>query len=200
MVIINAVNHLTKSLVRYDEVHVEHWDPIIVNLLIRKLDKETYSRWSHERPQREVAKLEPLMDFLENRAESMDGGVTTAQPIPRTNQQSNRQADTRQAQPNEQGAVCGAERNRVREVKCGICGAEHQLFNCSTFRKLPLEERWKRVRQIRVCENCLRPKCIADKCKLGPCRDCGSKHNGLLCGKKNAPTVATTTASGGGQN
>lgn len=49
LVIINAVNHLSKSLVRYDEVYVEHWDPIIVHLILRKLDKETHSRWSEPR-------------------------------------------------------------------------------------------------------------------------------------------------------
>lgn len=82
MVIINATNHLTKSLVRYDEVKVQHWDPIIVNILMRKLDKETQAKWSHERPEREVARLQPLMQFLENRAESMEGGVTVASAQP----------------------------------------------------------------------------------------------------------------------
>lgn len=198
MVIINAVNHLTKSLVRY-EVHVEHWDPIIVNLLLRKLDKETQARWSHERPQRKIAELKPLMDFLENRAESMEGGVTVPSTVARPGQSSNRQNEQRLNQPNEQGAVGGTDqRNRAREVKCSMCGAEHQLFNCQTFRKLPLDERWKRVRQFRVCENCLRPKCTADRCKLGPCKVCGHKHNGLLCGKANAPTVAATTGSSAG--
>lgn len=41
MIIINAINHLTKSLIRYEEVKVEGWDPILVNLLMRKLDTET---------------------------------------------------------------------------------------------------------------------------------------------------------------
>lgn len=200
MVIINAVNHLTKSLIRYEEVMVQHWDPIIVNLLLRKLDNETKSRWNHERPQRQVAKLQPLMQFLENRAESMEGGVTTASSKPRPMQPSNRQNEPPQAQ-GEQGAVGGSDRRQYkREVKCCMCGAEHQLFSCPTFRKLPLDERWKRVREFHVCENCLRPKCEPQRCKLGPCKVCNHKHNGLLCGKANGPTVATTIASDGNQH
>lgn len=76
MIIINAVNQMTKSLVRYEEMKVESWNPIVVNLLMRKLDTETVTRWKHERPQREVPKLANILQFLENSAESMDGDCT----------------------------------------------------------------------------------------------------------------------------
>lgn len=198
MVIINATNHLTKSLVRYDEVKVQHWDPIIVNILMRKLDRETQAKWSHERPQREVARLQPLMQFLENRAESMEGGVTVVSAQPTSRPAEPRQQEQRHVQQGDdsRGAVGGEPyRGRPRVVKCLLCGGEHQLFNCNTFRKLPFDQRWKRVRQYKVCENCLKSKCAADRCKLGPCKTCNHKHNGLLCGKLNAPTVANATAA-----
>lgn len=51
MVVVNEVNNLTGSLARYDEVGVQHWDAILVNLVLRKIDENAI--------------------FLENRAQSM---------------------------------------------------------------------------------------------------------------------------------
>lgn len=137
MVIIKAVNHLTKSLIGYEEAKVQHWDPIVVNLLLRKLDNETKSRWNHERPQRQIAKLQPLIQFLENRAESMEAGVTAASVISRPTQVSSRQNKQRTTQPSEQGAFGGLDqRNRKREVKCCIvelnisCSVVQRSENC----------------------------------------------------------------------
>lgn len=136
------------------------------------------------------------MEFLTNRAESMDEGtattaatITTASPQAATTQ---RQQDSRA--PHQSHGASGDSRNAFkRVVKCSLCGSEHQLFSCNTFKRLPLEQMWKRVRHAKVCENCLKPKCTPDKCKLGPCRYCGAKHNGLLCSKKEQPTMVNTS-------
>lgn len=57
MIVVNEINNLIGSLSRYDEVGVQHWDPILANLLLRKIDEETLGRWKHERPPRDVAAL-----------------------------------------------------------------------------------------------------------------------------------------------
>lgn len=91
----------------------------------------------------------------------------------------------------------GARRGRSHvkaPIRCSLCGGEHQLFSCQTFRKLPVEQRIQRARSYRVCEKCLKPKCSADRCNLGPCKHCQGNHNGLLCTVSAAPTVAQATA------
>lgn len=202
MVVINAINHLTKALVRYEEVKVDGWDPILVNLTLRKIDTETLSRWQHERPQRDIAKLTPLMAFLTNRAESMTGGVTSAG----STAASTSTASTAAHQSNHNLASGGRgnqfapRSNQVRggqsvTVKCLLCGGPHQLFSCKIFRKLPEDDMWTRVGQYKVCENCLRKGCSPERCKLGPCKHCGAKHNGLLCYNKNKPTVANAAVA-----
>lgn len=68
---INRTNNLIQSLPKHG-VDVHHWGPILVPLLIRKLDGESIRLWSLERNQREVARIEPLLDFIRKRADGMD--------------------------------------------------------------------------------------------------------------------------------
>lgn len=82
MNVVNAVHNMTKTLVRFPEAGVQHWDAIIVPVLLRKLDDKTVELWSQERPQREVSKLPPIMKFLENRAESLNNNAAAAQAQP----------------------------------------------------------------------------------------------------------------------
>lgn len=195
MIIINTINHLTKSLLRYEETKVQHWDPIIMSIALRKLDGETLGLWKRERPQRDIPKLAPFMQFLDNRAESMEGGVTTTQSTQNQQSQNQPQPPSGAGQTPASGGGNQLRSQIRRPVKCMMCGGEHQLFSCSTFKKLPLDQRRRRVEQLRVCENCLKPKCSPDRCKLGPCRTCNVKHNGLICTSASAPTVAAATGA-----
>lgn len=69
--LINKTNHLVQSLPRFG-VQVQHWDPIIVPLLVRKMDGESIRMWSLERHPKEIAKLAPLLEFIRKRADGMD--------------------------------------------------------------------------------------------------------------------------------
>lgn len=187
----NAITSTTTSLARYESLNIASWDAIFVNLALRKLDRESLSLWQHERPQKEIPKLQPLLDFLNKRADGRQN--TFAVGTSNQNHSNNpptggaeslalQQANTNQQSQSNASQAGGRLRSHIKvPVKCSLCGSEHQLFNCSTFRKLPIEERARRVRQYRVCEKCLKPKCSIERCKLGPCKHCQGNHNGLLC-------------------
>lgn len=190
MILVNAVNHLTKSLPRFN-VHVEHWDPILVPLIVRKMDDESVRHWKYERPQREVSTLPPLMHFLERRADSMDGEAQSS------SQRQSTMPPQAQATPVAQAST-GSQQPTVaskikRPIRCSLCGSEHQLFKCPTFRKMSIDARKQKVRQFGLCENCLKPRCSPEKCSLRPCRACHVKHNGLLCEAASRPSVANAT-------
>lgn len=199
--LINGVNHLTASLRKYPELNVDSWDPIIVNILMRKLDKETISLWRHERPQKQIAKLQPLLDFLNRRA---DGGDlpnerrASAAP-PANNQRAEVAAGPAPTQAHSQQQHHQAEpqvRSRIKvPVKCSMCQREHQLFGCNEFKSLTVDQRIRRARQFRVCEKCLKPNCHPNRCKLGPCKYCNGNHNGLLCTLYTVPSVNALEAT-----
>lgn len=193
--LINSTNHLVASLPKYD-IAVNHWDPIVVQILTRKLDNETINAWNYERPQREIPRLAPLLDFLHRRADSLPEMIQNQQL-----QQRNRAntSNVNVVNRNNRMGVNNQWQNRTKKpVRCVMCGQEHQLFNCASFRKLDLEGKKRKVQQYRVCENCLKLHCSPERCSLKPCRNCNVKHNGLLCDKSGYPSanaaVNTTTA------
>jgi len=66
---------------------------------------------------------------------------------------------------------------------CVFCGEKHQLFKCSGFQKLKVQERLEFVRSKRLCDNCLKYGHRAAQC-MKPTRctvaGCGKKHTKFL--------------------
>lgn len=55
------------------------------------------------------------------------------------------------------------------------------MFQCESFRKLPVEKRFEIVKNAHLCINCLRSQNHqAKNCTAGLCRTCGKTHNTLL--------------------
>ena len=46
------------------------------------------------------------------------------------------------------------EKKNVTE-KCKVCSKEHGLWQCDQFKALPVEKRWDKARELRVCFSCL---------------------------------------------
>lgn len=69
--ITTATNRMIESLKRYN-IGTEHWDPLVVAIIERKLDKRTMDSWIMKRPQRAIAKLKPLIDFLVRIADGLN--------------------------------------------------------------------------------------------------------------------------------
>ena len=75
---------------------------------------------------------------------------------------------------------------------CPLCkGSKHPLFRCSNFQKLNVDDRWKLVRKLNFCKNCLRLH--NDACQYRCCRVCDKPHNALL----HDPNHRATTRSKG---
>ncbi|XP_053687000.1 uncharacterized protein LOC128736541 [Sabethes cyaneus] len=64
----------------------------------------------------------------------------------------------------------------VRQIDCNLCGkAGHRLRDCSTFKNLSVDDRWRKVRALSLCQNCLfnhgrracrsRNRCTVDSCQ-----------------------------------
>lgn len=75
-----------------------------------------------------------------------------------------------------------AQRNNLI---CNNCSRSHPMSHCPRFLALTVLERWRRVRSIRVCQNCFTPIHMLShprehRCRRRNCR-CGRFHNTLLC-------------------
>ena len=88
---------------------------------------------------------------------------------------------------------------------CTLCNVEsHGLWQCQTFLKFTVEQRWDYVRSSRRCFKCLKPGHRVGTCKSPyKCQDCGGGHNKLLHGSGlpgNPPTVTPQPTRAAGKN
>ncbi|UYV72167.1 hypothetical protein LAZ67_9002056, partial [Cordylochernes scorpioides] len=64
---------------------------------------------------------------------------------------------------------------------CMLCKNSHLLSKCQLFRDKSLQERWRFVRDNRLCYNCLRSNHLVYACKLtAVCGVCKLRHHTLL--------------------
>jgi len=63
---------------------------------------------------------------------------------------------------------------------CVVCKESHNIFNCSEFLKLPIQDRIAEAKRQQLCINCLRAGHYAKNCRFSRCRKCSKLHNTLL--------------------
>lgn len=93
--------------------------------------------------------------------------------------------------PEKSGNVLIHQAHDPQYTKCIYCkGTDHsQVWHCEKFKRLPLDDRRKTARTLRVCFNCLEPGHGSKFCKKElRCSICGVKHNKLLHKDINQPT------------
>ncbi|XP_065075304.1 uncharacterized protein LOC135699056 [Ochlerotatus camptorhynchus] len=84
---------------------------------------------------------------------------------------------------------------KATQFKSGAClhceKEGHELRECQTFRALSIDDRWRRIRALSVCQICLfgheRRACRSNnRCNVSGCQ---FKHHPLLHGKSTAPAT-----------
>lgn len=68
----------------------------------------------------------------------------------------------------------------LNKISCNFCSSSHSIYFCADFLKLNVNERWDKMKALRLCTNCLRADHSVQACNLASCRKCGRKHNTLL--------------------
>lgn len=192
-----------KSLSKLVEVCVKHTDAlnghgfpieglaelIIVNVLYKKLDKETQELWETRLGSGELPDFEEFVDFLRERGRVLQRTNRTQQPPAHQ-----ATAIPTKRQPGSQKPHAQVPSNsfvQVSKEMCPCCKEEHLIYRCSKFQGMSLQERKGFVAKSKLCFNCLKAKhrvinCPSEQgCKV---QGCGRKHHSLLhC--NDAPTV-----------
>lgn len=65
--------------------------------------------------------------------------------------------------------------------KCNFCSGEHSNYKCPLFLKLSVQDRFSKVRDLKLCFNCLRPGHGANDCSVSHrCKVCSKLHHSNL--------------------
>ncbi|KAJ0181414.1 hypothetical protein K1T71_003499 [Dendrolimus kikuchii] len=163
---------------------VEHWDTLIIFIMASKLDSVTSRHWEeHRNTLTDTPKLDAFIQFLRNRANLLET-LEESRSNKEVNISNNKQKSF-VVLPNNNNSNL----NKMQSYVCPLCNNNHFIFNCDTFKSLPVQSRISKAKECKVCLNCLRPGHSYTKCKLSHCKYCKTKHNTLLHSHDDAPTL-----------
>ncbi|XP_048001463.1 uncharacterized protein LOC125238232 [Leguminivora glycinivorella] len=154
---------------------VQHWDTLIIHIMAAKLDGVTSREWEEHRNQlTNPPALSDFITFLSNRCNLLETLEEAKHNRARTDTFGNNKSKSLVA------STSNVSKPKTYNITCPLCNKAHYVFNCDTFRALPVEQRMLKAKEFKVCLNCLRPGHNEGKCKLSHCKYCKTKHNTLL--------------------
>lgn len=157
----------TQQLLRvlpHFNIDVSSWDTILIYCLVSRLDLHTSKKWKDQVKKRQGIKISELIEFLEVEAqEASNPSRQKPKPPPKpVKKKANVMVAT------------------VNQRKCPNCGGEHAIFNCKAFLALAVQDRIKKVRELKICLRCLKTHDGKADCNFS-CKTCQQPHNNLVC-------------------
>jgi hypothetical protein len=148
------------------------WDMIIIYILVEKLDNKTKRQWELHISNKELPTLQQIYTFLEHRCNALENVST------KTKANEQRQATYKNMS---QSYVS------VKPM-CKSARSHKLLSQCSTFKQLSNDEKYKVVRNNKLCINCLNNKHMIKDCQSHGCKICGKWHHMLIHRNKDLST------------
>nr|XP_022914618.1 uncharacterized protein LOC111425084 [Onthophagus taurus] len=143
----------------------DNWDTLLIYLAVSKLDADSNREWERKKSGLKKANLENLLGFLKERADLLE-----------TLENGSGKRVTDKSKPKSKMflvADSGVKR-------CVNCNGEHYIQECSNSIKLTVQGRRDRVKQLKVCMNCLRSGHFVKQCRSSSCKRCNSRHHTVL--------------------
>ncbi|XP_043471057.1 uncharacterized protein LOC122504184 [Leptopilina heterotoma] len=153
---------------------VDSWDTLIIHLITLKLDRNTHKEWEESIVGSDMPKMKKFLLFLEQRCQILQ--IASINLNMHSNNAGNSVPKNKPQNTQKKQALMVAGKSNL----CIICNAEHRLYKCEMFLKLSIKERVEKLKEAKVCFNCLNSGHINSECKWTGCRKCGKNHNTLL--------------------
>ncbi|XP_055374926.1 uncharacterized protein LOC129607776 [Condylostylus longicornis] len=142
-----------------------NWDPILLHILMKKLDKDTHVLYEQSlQCTKDLQSLQEFLTFIQARFQALEA-------IGDSRDKSTKLKKTAYV-------TTGVILNSNSE--CLVCKEKHSLFNCSKFLEMTPQEKGLCVRKHNLCTNCFKKGHFWKKCVLSNCRKCQQKHNTLI--------------------
>jgi hypothetical protein len=145
--------------------NTDSWDMIIIYILVQKLDNKTKKEWELHISNKELPILQRLYSYtiLEHRRNALE-----SLPNHKTNEQ--RQSSDRKM-----------SHSYVHvKLTCEVCKGSHTVSQCNIFKQLSNNEKYRIVRNNKLCINCLSNKHMIKDCQSHGCKLCGKWHHTLI--------------------
>jgi len=144
--------------------NTDSWDTIIIYTLVQKLDNKTKKEWEFHISNKELPTLQQLYTFLKHRCNTLESVSTKT----KTNEQ-------RQASEKKMSQLYVS----VKPM-CEVCKDSHTVSQCSIFKQLSNNEKYKIVKNNKLCINFESNKHTIKDCQSHGCKICGKWHHTLI--------------------
>lgn len=165
-------------------VDTSAWDPLLVHLISKKLDVQTYTDYKESRKSpRELPSLGEFMTFLECK-------FTALEPVQRKERENTSSTSSAPAkQPpyqykNTSGKITYKNYYQANSTsyisRCPLCNLEHELYRCKRFIAMSPETKLRAISKQKICVNCLYKHHDKTCNSTKRCKECNAEHNTLL--------------------
>lgn len=148
------------------EVDTSTWDPLLLLLLVQKLDFDTRHLWEQQLKPKIRPTLKQFLDFLNTRFNALLCQRKFNFSIESLSNQ-------RLQNPNNHNTQYSSQQ------LCPICKGTHSIFSCDEFRQANQSDRVRMVSDAKLCEKCLR-KHSSECTHQEGCRVCNRNHHTFL--------------------
>ncbi|CAG7718718.1 unnamed protein product, partial [Allacma fusca] len=168
----------------------DKWDSILIYVIREKLDMETKRQWLLTLDPSKLLCLKDLLDFIDKRSRTLQDISTKARPL--SSQPSSQKPSSNHNKKETKSA------HVTSDSKCRICNQSgHFVYNCPSFQKLSPSERMEKVKNQRLCFNCLFPGHMSQSCpSKTSCKKCSRRHHSMVH-FESAPTSSSQTPEEG---
>lgn len=190
--LIDVTDQELRSLNKYD-INVNHWDTIILCIMINKLDPETNGDWEMKRNRENIPTRAMLVDYLERRVLAVRGMENNASHSRGSVQPSTSKGgsykpySTHRNQAADQRWAARPKVVTQTKANCLHCEGPHWIQQCTDFRfDKTLAFREGKFKTWKLCRACCRDDHKTEDCRRNNCPKCVTeKHNSLLCPRAN---------------
>nr|XP_029724613.1 uncharacterized protein LOC109406186 [Aedes albopictus] len=181
-----SITKLVEICAKHSEALTGHGYPVeglaelvFVNVIYKKLDRETQEQWELKLGSGELPDYVEFMEFLRERGRVLQRTSRFQQPAQQSTAASNKQRQVvgQKSQPQLKSFV------QTSTEVCACCKEDHPIFRCSTFKNMTITERKSVATKANLCFNCLKAKHRVNECQSeARCKvqGCGRKHHSLL--------------------
>lgn len=164
---------------------VTQWDSVLIQILVRKLDHFTETLWDEHLISRKITspKLNDLIQFLSDRCllyESRENRQVTNKISSQSKDQGNSFNKSNHNHKKQSKYSTSSSYVSTAAMSCPHCRELHKLYSCRKILALPVASRISIIKQLKVCENCLRSNHRTHECIAQGCKVCNKKHNTIL--------------------
>lgn len=159
------------------------WNLLIVNMVSWRLDETLRKDWETSCKKGELPTWSKMEKFLEEKCRVYEQMSHNSRSSFKTRDSASRYNAT-SMKPSTSKTVSSyvTTEENTQNIKCRICSESHLTHECPVLLKNPnSSEREAKVRERKLCLNCLRYGHIAANCaNPKTCRHCNMKHHSIL--------------------